>query len=1181
MGATVKAIAALCLASTLAGCKPAAPTPTSPTPPAADLVWAARQQVELAFRPAEAGTFEVRHPLWMARLGAGGRAVLQARGGAPWVLSPAEFFRGGARLESRQSAPRPDGPARLAIDRGLAVERWENRPGGLEQTWTFAAAPRGEGELVLRLPTSGLGHSATTPSGVHFRAGTAPGFLYGVATWVDAAGARTALPLEYHAGAVTIRVPERTLAATHWPAVLDPVLSAEFSTDAPVASSSAPGDQQSQAVAAGGGVFLVAWGDKRFGAEDILAARVSASGQLLDPAGIVICNLPRTQDYPEVAFDGTNFLVLWSDLRGNNTIDLAAARVTPGGAVLDAQGTILIADTDFKLGSSLAFDGTNHLIAWHATRGSTYLIRAARVSKQLTVLDPSGLTLDTGVGIISRPSVASNGSSFVVAWDDYTNVFAAHLSPGGVVTGGAPFGVATGAAAERNPSVATDGTGYLVAWEDQRAGSANADVYAARITGAGSLLDPGGFAVNTAAGVQFYPVVAFDGVNYLAVWDDLGSGAGRSVRGSRITPQGAVLDTPSLDIWNPGSSSVIPELASDGTNVLVTWRERPNAQYDVRGARVGRSGARLDAPFTITAAYNEQRAPKVATDGANFLVLWNDARTSPAQVRALVLSPAGTAIGPAGFAVAPGANAQWAGGVSFDGTNYLATWQEERGPATGWDVLAARISPQGAVLDPAGIPVAATADDEELPAVAFTSGHHLVVWHSASGASVRGARVLPDGTVLEPDGGFLIGAAVGSYSPPAVAGRPDAGSLVAWEINANLGSADIVGAIVDPDGTASGRFPIAATGIDESMPAAAWGNGSFLAAWTARASGQNDIHGVRVGAGGAVLDSAPTSICSAPGLQMLPAVTFDGAEWVVAWDDARAEPNSDVVGAAVSFAGGLLLTREQPLAADLSSDEGRPALASDGKGTTFVAYERFDSALGTVRVKARTSSAYGLGAPCVDAAGCRSGFCSDGVCCDRACGGSAADCQACSVAQGAITDGVCATRAAFAPCRPAQGECDAAEVCDGVSLACPADVQRPVGSACSTGTCVAATCLAPLTFTSTPPTSVPCGGAFEYAPTGPNASSYTFEVEGPAGMAVEPLTGRLSWSPSAAQAGSHHVTLHARRPGSSVTQDFDVTVAACEEPKPPGCGCAAAGPAVWPWLLLALGTRRQRRPRAG
>ncbi|HSP81048.1 MAG TPA: hypothetical protein VLQ93_21170, partial [Myxococcaceae bacterium] len=71
-----------------------------------------------------------------------------------------------------------------------------------------------------------------------------------------------------------------------------------------------------------------------------------------------------------------------------------------------------------------------------------------------------------------------------------------------------------------------------------------------------------------------------------------------------------------------------------------------------------------------------------------------------------------------------------------------------------------------------------------------------------------------------------------------------------------------------------------------------------------------------------------------------------------------------------------------------------------------------------------------------------SGYCVDGVCCESACGGGAAeDCQACSVVAGGAVDGTCgAVRAeAAVVCRPAAVACDVAETCDGSSLSCPAD----------------------------------------------------------------------------------------------------------------------------------------------
>jgi outer membrane protein OmpA-like peptidoglycan-associated protein len=71
---------------------------------------------------------------------------------------------------------------------------------------------------------------------------------------------------------------------------------------------------------------------------------------------------------------------------------------------------------------------------------------------------------------------------------------------------------------------------------------------------------------------------------------------------------------------------------------------------------------------------------------------------------------------------------------------------------------------------------------------------------------------------------------------------------------------------------------------------------------------------------------------------------------------------------------------------------------------------------------------------------CATGFCSNGVCCDKACNGG---CEACS----AVT-GVCAALTQKKVCRAVAGICDLEEVCDGVSPLCPADRVRDAGVAC-------------------------------------------------------------------------------------------------------------------------------------
>lgn len=96
-----------------------------------------------------------------------------------------------------------------------------------------------------------------------------------------------------------------------------------------------------------------------------------------------------------------------------------------------------------------------------------------------------------------------------------------------------------------------------------------------------------------------------------------------------------------------------------------------------------------------------------------------------------------------------------------------------------------------------------------------------------------------------------------------------------------------------------------------------------------------------------------------------------------------------------------------------------------------------------------------LGEPCSGNSACDSGFCSDGVCCDTACGGSdTQDCRVCSVAAGAQNDGTCTPVAAATSCSDddactTQGACDGSGTCVGSApLTCEED-----GNECTSDVC--------------------------------------------------------------------------------------------------------------------------------
>jgi hypothetical protein len=232
---------------------------------------------------------------------------------------------------------------------------------------------------------------------------------------------------------------------------------------------------------------------------------------------------------------------------------------------------------------------------------------------------------------------------------------------------------------------------------------------------------------------------------------------------------GALLDGTAFSIaaaprpgfaWPPTA----PSVAFDGTNYLVVWSQGPNGgNAEVHGARVSPGGELLDgAPeadgFAIaTASSLGESQPRVAFDGTNYFVAWNESAGigTVSSVRGARVSPAGVRLD--GAVDAPGtpiatAPSSTLGDVAFDGTNTLVVWETAIGTASP-HVLGARVSPAGALLDgppnTGGIPIAtAPAGSQSAPRTACAAATGcLVAWND--GGSAAHARIVRGSTLLD------------------------------------------------------------------------------------------------------------------------------------------------------------------------------------------------------------------------------------------------------------------------------------------------------------------------------------------------------------------------------------------------------------------------------------------------
>lgn len=193
----------------------------------------------------------------------------------------------------------------------------------------------------------------------------------------------------------------------------------EFSLSSDCFSGSAYGPQLSPALARGQTNLLVAWEDQRIIAErDIFGTRITPEGEILDPIGIPICTASGQQSSVEAVGGDQNYLVVWQDRRGGNS-EIYGARIDFQGDVLDPDGFQISTGTGWAESPDVAWDGVNFLVVWSHDRYDTtsYDIYAARVTPDGEILDPRGIQLSFDEVMELYPSITCTDSICLVVWE--------------------------------------------------------------------------------------------------------------------------------------------------------------------------------------------------------------------------------------------------------------------------------------------------------------------------------------------------------------------------------------------------------------------------------------------------------------------------------------------------------------------------------------------------------------------------------------------------------------------------------------------------------------------------------------------------------------------------------------------------------------------------------------------
>ncbi|KPJ58903.1 MAG: hypothetical protein AMJ46_13320 [Latescibacteria bacterium DG_63] len=704
----------------------------------------------------------------------------------------------------------------------------------------------------------------------------------------------------------------------------------------------AAGDQQHPVVAFDGINYLVVWQEKRSNSWDIYGSRVTAEGTVLDTIGIGISSAGSWQESPAVIFDGTNYFVVWEDMRASERDDIYGARVGVDGVVLDPGGIDIASASSWQESPAVAFDGDNYLVVWRDGRGPSdyYDIYGARVSSEGIVLDPDGIPICTSEMTQMNPAAAFDGTGFLVVWEDmrvgHRDIYGARVSVQGVVEDTAGIPITAQPYNEAGPAVASDGTDYFVVWQDGRSGAW--DIYGKRVASDGSVIDTSGVAISTEVNNQESLAIAYDGANYVVVWHDRRIATDCNITGARVTPGAVVLDPEGIDISLVERHETSPSVAVGADGLLVVWEMKcyysqyDLYQYDVYAGRMTLSGEVLDPQgILVTMSANEQSHAAAAFDGTNYLAVWHDDRNgTDLDVCGTRVSVDGVVLDPAGIVISDALGDQGYAAVAFGGDSYLVVWEDYRGGLS--NIYGSRVSLDGTVLDSAGIEISVGDSQKYDPAVAFDGTNYLVVWSdNASGSyDICGTRVDADGIVLDSNVICISTAREGQCRPAVVSSTTN--YLTVWEdLRHSAGciwSSDIFGSRVSHLGEVleGEGIGISAKYGYRFNPAVASDGILYLVVWEEA----GEIFGARLICNGVLLDSTAVLISRTPGSKHDPAVVYDGLYYFVVW-----AASCNIYGSRVNLDGTVLDSLGIPIST-MAACERNPAVANGPYCTALI-----------------------------------------------------------------------------------------------------------------------------------------------------------------------------------------------------------------------------------------------------
>ena len=338
--------------------------------------------------------------------------------------------------------------------------------------------------------------------------------------------------------------------------------------------------------------------------------------------------------------------------------------------------------------------------------------------------------------------------------------------------------------------------------------------------------------------------------------------------------------------------------------------------------------------FKITSE-GENFSPAIASNGEDlFLIVYYRKNTKDFDIYGTRVTIEGEVLDPQGIPISTAPGDQMFPSVTWNGENFFVVWQDKRSEKR-WDIYGARVTSEGEVLEPDGIPIAIGKSilDQVSPTICFGGGIILVAWHGKRNSKIWNIyfrRLSKNGEILDQKPILLNPSSRDQISPYVVFNGEN--FFIVWQDKRNGKFWDIYGARVtrEADILDKGGIQITFTGeMNRWKPILSWnGNGYYLILWVLQ-DGEQDgqkwyIHGKRVGERGEVLDLIDIPILGEGSNKAFPVLIWNGEEYLLIWEE---EPggNSKVYGGLILPKYRLSINEQVLISTTEETDASHPA----------------------------------------------------------------------------------------------------------------------------------------------------------------------------------------------------------------------------------------------------------------